>query len=215
MSNTVATKAGVSVPAIITLAAKNGEARVDSRLIAQAIGNMHRSMFRLIADHRADFESFGKVRFENAPSPSGQSERFALLNEDQSYLLLTYARNTKRARELKVNLIKAFGEARRAAELHVEYLPGYHQVHDQLHLLADGSPNERWVHVNINKLVNRTAGIEPGQRAHAGVPHKAMLIAAQHLAAQAMQGAADHHEGYARAKKALEPLATVLIGGPK
>ncbi len=124
-------------------------------------------------------------------------------------------RNTPRIRAMKGALIKAFGEARRAAELHSEYLPTYHGLHDQLHRLAAGSPNERWVHVNINKLLNRTAGIEAGQRPRAGVPHKAMLIAAQHLAAQAMQGAADHHEGYARAKKALEPLATVLIGGPK
>ena len=198
---------------MIALIEKRGEARVDSRLIAQALDNKHKNVRELIERYIKRLEDFGKVPFQTEASASGQTMRFYLLNEDQALFLLTLSRNTERVVELKLRLVKAFGEARRAAELHAEYLPGYHQLHDQLHLLASGSPNERWVHVNLNKLVNRTAGIEPGQRPHADVPHKALLIAAQHLAAQAMQGAADHHDGYARAKKALEPLA--LIGGPK
>ena len=58
----------------------------------------------------------------------------------------------------------------------------------------------------MNKMVNKVAGVESGQRPAAGVPQKALLIAAQHIAAQAMQGAADHHEAHARAKAALAPL---------
>ncbi len=194
---------------MIALIEKRGEARVDSRLIARAMGNQHKASIQLIERYKPELKEFGLVPFEMEKVPLGRPEKFALLNEDQALFLLALSKNTKRAVELKLKLIQAFSEARRAAELHVEYLPGYHQLHDQLHRLADGSPNERWVHVNINKLLNRTAGIEAGQRPHAGVPHKAMLIAAQHLAAQAMQGAADHHEGYARAKKALEPLALI------
>lgn len=215
MTNTIATKAGASVPAMIDLIEKRGEARVDSRLIAQALGTKHQSTFELVKQYQTYLETIGLLPFQTGKANGGRPEKFALLNEDQAIFLLTLSRNTKRVVELKLKLIQAFSEARRAAELHVEYLPGYHQLHDQLHRLADGSPNERWVHVNINKLLNRTAGIEAGQRPRAGVPHKALLIAAQHLAAQAMQGAPDHHEGYARAKKALEPLAAPLIGGPK
>ncbi|MFT4195003.1 Rha family transcriptional regulator [Ottowia sp.] len=199
---------------MIAVIEKRGEARVDSRAVAQALGNDHRSVFKLVRDYEADFEQVGKVRFEISPSPgsaTGQNERHALLNEDQAYLLLTYSRNTAKVRGLKVKLVQAFREARLKAELHTEYLPSYHDLHDRMHQLAQGTLNERWAHANLNKLVNQTAGIEPGQRAAANVPHKAMMIAAQHIATQAMQGAQDHHDAYSRAKKALAPLALKRI----
>ena len=46
------------------------EPRADTRLLAQHLGILHRSVFRLVSDYRPDFEAFGKVRFENAPSSS-------------------------------------------------------------------------------------------------------------------------------------------------
>ena len=67
-----------------TLTVVRDEPRADTRLLAQHLGILPRSVFRLVLDYRPDFEAFGKVRFENAPSPSGQPERFALLNEDQA-----------------------------------------------------------------------------------------------------------------------------------
>lgn len=206
MTNTIATKAGASVPAMIALIEKRGEARVDSRLIAQAMGNQHKASIQLIERYKPELKEFGLVPFEMEKVPLGRPEKFALLNEDQALFLLALSKNTKRVVELKLKLVKAFNEARRAAELHVEYLPGYHQLHDQLHALADGSPNERWVHVNMNKMVNKVAGVESGQRPRADVPRKALLIAAQHIATEAMQGAADHHEAHAKAKAALAPL---------
>ncbi len=206
MTNIIATKAGASVPAIITLAEKRGEARVDSRLIAQTLDTKHQSTFELVKRYQTDLEAFGLLPFQTGKANGGRPEKFALLNEDQAFFLLTLSKNTKRVVELKLKLVKAFNEARRAAELHTEYLPTYHGLHDQMHRLAAGSPNERWVHVNMNKMVNKVAGVEAGQRAHACVPQKALLIAAQHIAAQAMQGAADHHEAHARAKAALAPL---------
>lgn len=198
---------------MITLIEKRGEARADSRLIAQALGNQHKATAQLIERYADQLKEFGKLPFEMEALPSGQTARYYLLNEDQSFFLLTLSRNTPRVVALKANLVTAFKEARLKAELHSEYLPGYHDLHDQMHRLAAGSPNERWAHANIDKLVNKTAGIDAGQRARADVPHKAMLIAAQHIAAQAMQGAADHHDAYARAKAALVPLSTPLIGG--
>ena len=202
----------------LPLVTKKAEARVDSRLLAQHLGNAHESVMRLLTDYRADFEAFGILRSEiREISGRGQPAKFALLNEDQAYLLLAYSRNTAKVRALKAKLVLAFGEARRAAELTAEYLPTYHGLHDQLHTLAAGSPNERWVHANMNKLVSRVAGVESGQRPAAGVPQKAMLIAAQHIATQAMQGAADHHEAHARAKAALAPLMpqALLTDGQK
>lgn len=188
--------------------------RVDSRLLAANMGKTHQSLFELVKDYRADFEEMGKVRFETGASPgskTGQTERFAMLSEDQAYLLLTYTRNTARTRQLKIKLVKAFAEARRAAEVHrTEYLPGYHELHDQLHALAAGSPNERFVHMNLNKLVNCVVGIGAGQRGGLTAPKQSLLVVAQDLAAKAMHGAANHHEAYAVAKAVLGNLGRVL-----
>ena len=191
----------------LPLVTKKAEARVDSRLLAQHLGNQHKAVIALVDRYATEFKGMGILPFEKGEiTGRGQPERFALLNEDQAYFMLSLSRNTPRVVALKAKLVQAFREARRAAELHAEYLPTYHGLHDQLHTLAEGSSSERWAHANLNKLVNKAAGIEAGQRPAAGVPQKAMLIAAQHIATQAMQGAADHHDGYARAKAALAPL---------
>ena len=200
-----------------TLALVNKEvARVDSRLLAANMQKDHANLFELVKTYRAEFEQHGKVRFETGPSASsrtGQSERFALLNEDQAYFMLTLTRNTKRTVALKSKLVKAFGEARRAAEIGTEYLPTYRALHDEIHALASGSPNERFVHMNLNKLVNKTVCIGAGQRHCLEQAPRAFLIVAQAVAAQAMHGAVDHHQGYERAKLAMAPLAQLSIGG--
>lgn len=200
-------------PGAVVLSTSKDEARLDSRVLAERLGVHHQNLFEMFKKHQSDFEQLGKVRFETGPSNrsrTGQTVKFAQLNEDQCYLMLTYSRNSPRVRQFKVELVKAFREARSAAELHkVEYLPGYHQLHDGIQALAGGSPNERFVHQNVNKLVNRAAGLEAGQRAKAPVRQRAMLILAQDLAAQAMRGAHDHHDGFQRAKQALQQLANL------
>ena len=197
------------------------EARIDSRLLAQHFGKDHHDLFELVKQYRADFDQMGVVRFQtDKPLPGskgGRPERFALLTEDQAYLLLTFTRNTAKARALKVKLVQAFGEARRAALMRgAEYLPTYHALHDAIHARAAGSPNERFVHLNVNRLVNRTAGIEAGQRASATVPVQSLLTVAQAIAAKAMQQAPDHHAGFQQAKTALVELSrAALIEGGK
>ncbi|PTT86603.1 hypothetical protein DBR42_13350 [Pelomonas sp. HMWF004] len=204
----------------LSLSTVKDEARMDSRLLAEGLGLQHRSVFKLISDNRADFAALGKVRFEIAASPgsvTGQASKFALLNEDQCYLLLTYSRNTEPVRALKLRLVQAFRDARSAAEVRrAEYLPGYHQLHDDIQALAAGSANARFVHLNVNKLVNRTAGLDAGERGSAALPKLAAVILAQSLAARAMRGAGDHHEGFARAKVALHTLQSLLqLAGPE
>lgn len=88
------------------------------------------------------------------------------------------------------------------------YLPTYHQLHDVIHSLACESSNEKFVHMNVNKLVNKAAGVEAGQRATLALPQQSMLIVAQAVAANALRGAADHHAGYERVKQSLLALAS-------
>lgn len=197
----------------LELTASKTEARIDSRLLAQHLETQHESLFKLISLHQQDFEELGKVRFQIGPSPESrtkQSMKFALLNEDQAYLLLTYSRNTVRVRDLKVRLVKAFREARLMADARQhEYLPTYHCLHDRIRALASGSPNEQFVHSNINKLVNKAAGVEAGQRSAAPLAKLSMLAVGQSLAAAALHGADDHHDGYQRVKHVLRAFEAI------
>ncbi len=197
----------------LTITVTKEEPRIDSRLLARHLGNKHRSTFELIQDHRSDFEQLGLLRFQTEViEGKGQPEKFAKLNEDQSFLALSYSKNTDRVRELKVKLVKAFGVARRAADVRkTEYLPAYHDLHDQLHTLADGSNHERHVHMNVNKLLNKFAGIESGQRTSAAMPQQALLIVGQMVALKAAKGALDHHDGYQAMKTSLQSLSETLM----
>lgn len=92
----------------------------------------------------------------------------------------------------------------------VEYLHGYHEMHDLAEALAEGSKNGKFVHMNLNKLVNKTVGIAAGQRSKLAPPLRSLTVVVQNLATQAMTGAKDHHDGYDRAKDALGQLGRAL-----
>jgi phage regulator Rha-like protein len=195
----------------------NAEARVDTRVLAAEMDLQHPSVFLTVTSYQSDFEQLGVVRFQigkpSAGSKGGRPERIALLNEDQCYLLLTYSRNTDRVRELKVKLIRAFREMRESSRLtEIEYLPGYHELHSTIHRLAAGSTNERFVHMNVNKAINKAVGIEPGQRNALDFPVKSLVTVAQMVANQAMAGAQDHHDGYQACKESLATLSKAISG---
>ena len=105
----------------ITLVKFDGEYRVDTRVIAESLGVDHRSTFRLVNLYKSDFEEFGVLRFEITKPPKGTAggrpEKYAILNEDQCYLLLTYSDNTAMAREAKKALVRAFSNARNQSSI--------------------------------------------------------------------------------------------------
>ena len=209
-----------SQPAFVTqaniaLTATKAESRVDSRLLSEHLGNRHKAVMALIEKYADRFRSFGQLPFQKAVGArahGGNPERFALLNEDQTFFLLSLSRNNDKVVSLKVKLVQAFREARWAADQHrAEYLPTYHRLHEEIHAMAAGSSNRHHVHANINKLVNKAAGIEAGtRRTCSSQPQQAMLIVAQAVAANALQGSIDHHEGYQRVKQCLIALQTVV-----
>lgn len=193
---------------------KKGETRIDSRLIAQHLGIKHRNMFELVESHKSDFAELGILPFQTGEIKGrGQPEKYVLLNEDQSYLLLTYSRNTTKVRALKLNLVKAFREARRAFDIRkAEYLPEYHALHDAIKVKANGSPNERFVHLNANKEINNLAGVQSGQRASAGLLQQSLLAIGSALAARAVMEA-QGGSLLQHIKAALKPLEGVLAIG--
>ena len=202
-------------PQDLTLTTTTIEPRVDTRLLALQLDNRHKAAMTLIERYADRFRAHGQLTFKKTVGKrkqgGGNAERYALLNEDQSYFLLSLSRNTDTVVALKSKLIKAFGQARRAADLRkTEYLPQYHQLHDRLGTLAAGSSNERHVHMNVNKLLNKFAGIEAGQRASAALPQQALLIVGQLVATNQAQGATDHHDAYQGIKTTLKALQGVL-----
>lgn len=185
--------------------------RVDSRELAQRLGVKHKNTIELLDKHKADFLELGHLPFQTEvgyrAQGGGKAERFALLNEDQAYLLLTYSRNTAKVRGLKVKLVQAFSAARKAAEQRkCDYLPTYHLAHDALKGLAPDRQRQQHLHMNVNKLLNKVAGLDAGQRHGAQPGSLSVLAVGQMLAAQAATGANDDKAAYARIKQAVQPL---------
>ena len=168
----------------------------------------------MIEKYLMQFEGFGKVFFQKAPSTesrTGQRERFALLNEDQALFLLALSKNTTRVVELKARLIGAFREARHAAELRqVEYQPAYRALHDAIKLRAAGSANAHWVHSNANRELNRIAGVKSGHRSEGGPLQQSLLALCCAVAAKAVENAREGIKVHECIKTALKPLDDLL-----
>jgi phage regulator Rha-like protein len=199
---------------LLELVPVKAEPRVDSRLLAKRLGTKHKSAMALIDRYAERIKAFGQLPFKkevgDRAQGGGNAECFALLNEDQAFFVLSLSRNTERVVALKVQLVKAFSNARRAAAVRQqEYLPSYHAAQDIIHALANGSPNERFIHINTAKLINKAVGIGPGQRPSAALPTQSLLAVAHMLFADALKHATDHHQIQGLAKKALAPLANL------
>lgn len=205
--------------ALVLAASSKSEPRIDSRMIAENLGVQHKAVMQLLDRYDGSFKKFGQLPFKKEVGArrqgGGNPERFALMNEDQAFFLLSLSRNTERVVELKARLVQAFREARQARELtNEEYLPTYRLLHDEIAVLAAGASNERFAHINMNRLLNATVGCAPGGRGNLALPAKAMLVTAQVVAITAMQPAVDHRDGYRRAKDALDQLGMLAVGVP-
>ncbi len=94
----------------------DGQTVTTSLAIAEGVGNDHKHVIRLIRDYAEDLREFGPLSFENAkgkPLPQGgfaKATEYALLNEQQATLLMTYMRNNDVVRSFKKRLVKAFYE---------------------------------------------------------------------------------------------------------
>lgn len=105
----------------MSVEAYNDEARADRRALAVRLGNKHRNVLALIEDYLEDFQALGALPFETRVRPAqqkgggGMPTRYALLNEEQCYFLLTLVRNTETTVPMKRELVSAFTEYRRMA----------------------------------------------------------------------------------------------------
>lgn len=160
----------------ITVMPINGELRTDSRLLAGKLDHRHRTILENIDKYQAQFKELGRLPFETGTLETAggrQSQRFALLNEDQCYFLLTLMRNNQHVVSSKLSLVKAFRDARAAiAERDIARLDGkeVRKLETQaIALLVDyatdrGSKNAGMYYANITKMTNNILGIQSGQR---------------------------------------------------
>jgi len=93
---------------------KDGDAVTTTLAIAEGTLNDHASVITLTRKYQVDLEDFGLVRFEIRPREVGQhgggDTEYAILNEPQSTLLLTFMRNTDIVRAFKKKLVREFWE---------------------------------------------------------------------------------------------------------
>jgi len=76
---------------------QNNEAVTTSLDIAEGTENDHASVIKLVRTYSSDLEEFGLLDFKSTtvtrPQGGGSSMEYAILNEDQATLLITYMRN--------------------------------------------------------------------------------------------------------------------------
>jgi len=102
-------------PVITLVEVQKGEPTTTTLQIALGLGIQHASVIKLVRTYLPDFQEFGRVRFEIQPFATNGGEQFrkyAVINEQQAYFLMTLMRNSPRIIEFKKTLVKAFFEAR-------------------------------------------------------------------------------------------------------
>ncbi|MDP3978327.1 MAG: Rha family transcriptional regulator [Pseudomonas sp.] len=192
-----------------------GEARVDSRVLAAQLGNRHKNTMELIERYADKFKRFGHLPFQtevgSRAQGGGKAERFAILNEDQAYFLLSLSRNTEQVVDLKANLVMAFREAReRTAVTDIQYLPLYRELHEEVRALAlraeqcGSKTPERIFHINVNKAINSVMGLASGERGTLTIEQRLLLTNLQFVFRRALHdslAAGDTHRDAARKGK--------------
>ncbi|TFH57310.1 phage antirepressor KilAC domain-containing protein [Glutamicibacter arilaitensis] len=100
-------------PIVPTIERNGTDLVVSSEQIALGADVQHKNVLELIEKHSGKLERFGHVAFETRDGYNNHKVRIALLNEQQSTLLMTFMRNTDRVVDFKVALVKGFYELAR------------------------------------------------------------------------------------------------------
>lgn len=154
------------------------EFRVDSRLLAPELNHRHRTIFENILKYQSKFEEHGLLPFKteavsNEDARGIKYQKYALLNEDQCYFLLTLMRNNDFVVDKKSKLVKAFRQAKDQVTLcdmaRIEGKAVRRTETDAIKDLveyasAKGSSNASMYYATITKMTNSLLGIESGQR---------------------------------------------------
>jgi len=94
----------------------NDEPKISYIAIAENTNNLEKAMRNLINKYKNYFEEFGQLFFKNATVKNSvgavNEKKTYYLNEQQTYLLLTFMRNSKIVIDFKVKLVDEFFKMR-------------------------------------------------------------------------------------------------------
>ncbi|MBE0470593.1 MAG: Rha family transcriptional regulator [Methyloprofundus sp.] len=155
------------------------ELRTDSRLLASFLDHRHRTILENVDKYSAELLELGRLPFETEKGKAlehggfAKASRFALLNEDQCYFLMTLMRNNAKVVKAKLALVKSFRDARVQLAEHdaarVESKKVRRLEADSIKLLveyasAHGSKSAERYYTNVTRMTNELLGIKAGQR---------------------------------------------------
>jgi len=211
---------------------KSNQPVTTSLIIADGTGNEHKSIIRLINEHKAHFERWGKIYFSDFKSLNknddlrGRPTKVAYLNEQQATFLITLLRNNDVVLEFKSELVDRFykmreillnrqneqwRELRNATKISFKDLtPVIRELHEWA--TAHGCKvSEKVFFMNFFKLINKTLGINPNSRDTLAAwqlyeVDKLQFIARTIITGLLTQGA-DYHLPYRNCKDAFETYA--------
>ena len=155
---------------------KKNDAFTDSMVIAEATGNQHNSVMRLIKKQKKQLEKFGAIEFMDLKSKNpngGRPVRICQLNELQATLLITFLDNTDKVVEFKTELVRQFYEMRkllaeRQTEVWIEMRKQGKLIRreetDVIQQLVEyaksqGSEHSSMLYMTYTKLANRIVGV--------------------------------------------------------
>lgn len=211
-----------------TIQTIKNELRTDSRLLASFLDHRHRTILENIDKYLNELTQLGQLPFETelgeVRQQGGRSSiRYALLNEDQCYFILTLMRNNEKVVSAKLKLVKAFSDARKQlAERDIARLEGK-QVRrletDAIKSLVDyaeaqGSKSPNAYYMNVTRMTNKILGIEAGQRDNLSAQQLQQLAVIETVVGLAIRDGIkaelDYKEIYQVAKLRCEALIAPL-----
>lgn len=153
------------------------ELRTDSRDLASLLDHRHRTIFESITKYATELSELGTLPFETERLKTdhlGEREhKFVMLNEDQCYFVLTLMRNNAHVVKSKLQLVKAFRDARsQLAMRDIARVDGKQVRKLETKAISDlveyakakGSKSAEKYYMQITKMTNSMLGISAGDR---------------------------------------------------
>ena len=200
------------------------EFRVDSRLLAPELNHRHRTILENIDKYKSQFESLGQLTFQTQLGYNNIPVRFALLNEDQCYFLLTLMRNNNHIVAAKLKLVKAFRDARtQLAKRDIARIEGKQVRHSETDAIRDlveyartnGSENADMYYMTITKMTNAALNIATGQRDNLTVKQLDQIRIAETMVkiaiSDGLNAELDYKEIYKLCKERVSAIAKTLL----
>lgn len=155
------------------------EPRTDSRLLAGLLDHRHRTILENIDRNLDGLGELGPIPFQTEKGKAldhggyAKSIRYAMLNEDQCYFLLTLMRNNERVIRAKLDLVKAFRDMRRElANRDLARIEGKKARLGETTAIkalvdyasANGASKPEWYYATITRMTNKLLCIDAKTR---------------------------------------------------